>query len=106
MKTADEILESTDFPNYSDEAIADGWAWQCMIDAMEEYATQQTAAITAERDEYRKALERVVSPLKKIQEDAAEKGEKVDGAFAIMLIHDPTFLQNIAKESLDKYPQQ
>jgi hypothetical protein len=71
MKTADQILESTDFPNYSEEAIADGWAWQCMIAAMQEYADQQTAALTAniqklvdevvkyrmERDEYRKALQ-------------------------------------------------
>ena len=59
-----------------------------------------------ERDEYRKALECIVSPLKKIQDDAAEKGQKVNGAFAILLIHDPTFLQNIASESLAKYPQQ
>ena len=61
-----------------------------ITNVMTEYASQQTAAIAAERDEYRKALEQI----------AEHDGE--------ILFPGNSFFSSVsvASESLAKYPQQ
>lgn len=67
---------------------------------VKDYKAEQQQQTIAELLE---GLEKIVSPVKFMQIDAEKEGYHLDGMMAIQLSKDPSYLQEIAKQLLNKH---
>lgn len=52
------------------------------------------------------ALEAIANPIKHLRDEATKKGMQFDGAGAISVASDPSFLKSLAEKAINEYNQQ